>query len=197
MVLLSILSGRDGWRELRFLKAHFFFGRTWCNKSGGKREIQMRGLIIGILALLLAGCITGEQVREVGVGMSRADVVGIMGAPDGVQVNGNTEVLKYANRLMSGFSWDRTDYFVTLTNGQVSGYGNGEVRQNAPPQIPTYIPGVTPPPQQQFQNPGMMCTKTREAVTGLTKQCVYNCAGSQVIQTVNSVELCPLTINRQ
>jgi len=31
---------------------------------------------------------------------------------------------------MSGWSWDRTDYFVILDNDKVTAWGNGEVRQN-------------------------------------------------------------------
>ncbi len=161
----------------------------------------MRALLLGLVAILLAGCITGDQVREIAVGMTRAEVVEIMGAPDGVQANGSTEVLKYSNRLMSGWSWDRTDYYVTLTQGRVSSYGNGEVRQNAPPNFSGYVPpgGYSPSapvPQQTYPRPAVVCMKTGEALTGATRQCAYNCLGSQVIQTVQSVQLCPLSINR-
>jgi len=33
-----------------------------------------------------------------------------------------------------------------------------------------------------------------EYVTGMTKQCVYDYLGSQVIRTQSSISLCPLTI---
>jgi len=154
---------------------------------------SMRKLLLAFVAILLAGCVTGQSVRQLAPGMSRAEVIEIMGAPDGVQANGEVEILKYANRLMSGFSWDTTDYFVTLREGRVAEYGNGEVRQNAAPQInipqSTYAPSAAAPIRTT-------CMKSSEATTGMTKQCVYNCMGSPVVQTQSSVSLCPLTIER-
>jgi hypothetical protein len=63
-------------------------------------------------------------------GMTKAEVISTLGNPDGFQTAGEYEALKYANRLMSGWSWDRTDYFVILKDDQVVEYGNGEVRQS-------------------------------------------------------------------
>ncbi len=64
--------------------------------------------------------------------MSEGQVIAILGRPDGFQSAGDYEALKYANRLMSGWSWDRTDYHVILYQGRVVAYGNGEVRQDGP-----------------------------------------------------------------
>ena len=36
--------------------------------------------------------------------------------------------------------------------------------------------------------------KTGEQTTGLTKQCFYNGLGSQYTRTIQSIQLCPLTI---
>lgn len=154
---------------------------------------MMRIFILGLVAILMAGCVTGQSVRQLSPGMSRAEVVAIMGAPDGIQASGNVEVLKYANRLMSGFSWDTTDYFITLREGRVVEYGNGQVRSNTPPQINI--------PQSMHASPEIApiritCMKTGETTTRMTKQCVYSCNGSPVVQTQNSVSLCPLTIER-
>jgi hypothetical protein len=38
----------------------------------------------------------------------------------------------YTNRLISGWSWDRTDYTVILKDGHVVEYGPGQVRQREP-----------------------------------------------------------------
>lgn len=154
----------------------------------------MRKLLLAFIAVMLAGCVTGQSVRQLSPGMSRAEVIEIMGAPDGVQTNGSSEVLKYANRLMSGFSWDKTDYFVTLQDGRVTQYGNGEVRQSAPPQF--NIPQSTYAPAAPMAPIRTTCMKSSESTTGMTKQCVYNCMGSPVVQTQSSVSLCPLTIER-
>ena len=46
-------------------------------------------------------------------------------------------------------------------------------------------------------NPGGgMCLFQREWTSGLNKNCVYSCAGSEAVQTVSSVALCPLSITR-
>jgi hypothetical protein len=60
--------------------------------------------------------------------MSRSEVVGVLGNPDGIQREGDYEAIKYTNRLISGWAWDRTDYVVVLRDGRVVSFGNGEVR---------------------------------------------------------------------
>ncbi len=64
--------------------------------------------------------------------MTRSEVVGVLGNPDGFQHAGSYEALKYTNRLTSGWSWDRTDYNVILINGRVVASGNGEIRERGP-----------------------------------------------------------------
>lgn len=68
-------------------------------------------------------------IRE---GMSKQQVVAELGNPDGFQRNGDYEAMIYTNRLISGWSWDRTDYTIILQNGNVAQYGTGQVRQNTP-----------------------------------------------------------------
>lgn len=43
---------------------------------------------------------------------------------------------------------------------------------------------------------GTSCQRKGEALRGTTRHCVYDCLGSEVIQTVSSTEICPLTITR-
>ena len=100
-------------------------------------------LALAVVAPLLTACITGDAVRQIEPGMSRGQVIGILGSPDGFQSAGDYEALKYANRLMSGWSWDRTDYQVILREGRVVAYGNGEVRQSSP-NVLTLIPLMPP-----------------------------------------------------
>lgn len=89
-------------------------------------------LLAALAAALIAGCATGQQVARLEPGMNKAQVDSIMGAPDGYQQRNGYEILKYSNRLMSGWSWDRTDYVVLLRAGKVVEYGNGEVREKNP-----------------------------------------------------------------
>ncbi|MGY0552919.1 hypothetical protein ACW17M_06880 [Vreelandella sp. 2A-K22] len=88
-------------------------------------------MILSLLAVafFLHGCATGERMQTVSEGMSKEEVVSLLGEPDGYRRNGDYEALQYTNRLISGWSWDRTDYTVILENGRVGEYGPGEVRE--------------------------------------------------------------------
>ena len=67
-----------------------------------------------VLLVALAACATGERMQGVGEGMSKDDVIARLGNPDGFQRSGDYEALRYTNRLISGWSWDRADYNVIL-----------------------------------------------------------------------------------
>lgn len=97
-----------------------------------KGEPMTRLVIATAMLLFLAGCVTGEQMGKVREGMSKEEVLSTLGSPDGFQRSGDYEALRYTNRLISGWSWDRTDYTVILKNGQVVEYGPGQVRQRDP-----------------------------------------------------------------
>jgi hypothetical protein len=93
---------------------------------------RILSLLLGV-SLLLSGCATGEIVRgKIHEGMPKDQVISELGNPDGFQRSGEYEALLYTNRLISGWSWDRTDYSIILQNGQVVQYGTGQVRQNSP-----------------------------------------------------------------
>ena len=93
-------------------------------------------------AAIRVAVITGTAFKKLDEGMPKEDVLRLLGKPDGFHRDGNTETLTYANRLMSGFRMERSDYFVTLTDGKVSGYGNGEIRN---PLSNTLIVKPAPP----------------------------------------------------
>ena len=88
-----------------------------------------RHFILCILLITITGCATGEKVTRLSPGMSQADVIGTLGRPDGFRTEGDYKILKYTNRLISGWSWDRADYFVILKGDQVTEYGSGNVRE--------------------------------------------------------------------
>jgi hypothetical protein len=90
----------------------------------------VRYAIAGVSILLaLSACVMGERVQSVREGMSKDEGISILGNPDGFQRTGDYEALRYANRLISGWSWDRADYNVILKPGRVVEYGPGQVRQ--------------------------------------------------------------------
>ncbi|MBW2741585.1 MAG: hypothetical protein JRE64_22700 [Deltaproteobacteria bacterium] len=86
-------------------------------------------LILFIVLITITGCATGEMVSRLSPGVSQADVIGTLGRPDGFRTEGDYTILKYTNRLISGWSWDRADYFVILKDDHVTEYGSGEVRE--------------------------------------------------------------------
>jgi hypothetical protein len=93
----------------------------------------MRRLIFALaLVVTLSACVTGERMRSIREGMSKDEVIATLGNPDGFQRSGDDEALRYTNRLISGWSWDRADYNVILRNGRVVEYGAGQVRQRDP-----------------------------------------------------------------
>jgi hypothetical protein len=89
----------------------------------------MKKLIFVVVGLLALSCTTGEQMRTVNVGDSQDGVVSKLGRPDGQQLHGDTTICFYVNRLMSGWSWDRANYYAKFLNGQLIEYGTGNVRQ--------------------------------------------------------------------
>jgi hypothetical protein len=89
----------------------------------------MRKLSLLLLLLVfLMGCATGELMSRVRPGMAKDEVTNMLGNPDGYQKRGEYEALKFSNRLISGWSWDRADYYVILKEGKVVEYDPGEVR---------------------------------------------------------------------
>jgi hypothetical protein len=93
---------------------------------------MFRILLPLLMTFTLYGCVTGERMQAIREGMSRDQVVSMLGNPDGFQRAGEYEALRYTNRLISGWSWDRADYNVILKGGRVVEYGAGEVRQRDP-----------------------------------------------------------------
>ena len=93
---------------------------------------MLRQLLALVLLVALAACATGERMQSVREGMSKDEVISTLGNPDGFQRSGDYEALRYTNRLISGWSWDRADYNVILRNGRVVEYGPGQVRQRDP-----------------------------------------------------------------
>ena len=89
----------------------------------------MYKIIIPILILMFSGCVTGEMVHRLEPGMSQEEVVSVIGKPDGFQQRGEYTIYKYTNRLISGWSWDRADYFFIFKDDMLIEYGAGEVRE--------------------------------------------------------------------
>lgn len=81
-----------------------------------------------LAVLTLSACVTGEKMSSVRPGMTKAQVIAILGQPDGYRKVDNQEILSWNNRLSSGWAWDRADYNVIVSDGKVVEYGQGQVR---------------------------------------------------------------------
>ena len=96
---------------------------------------SLKRVVAAIALSTLVACTAGENIRSLQGGETRTQVEQIMGRPDGYTREGNSEALTYANRLMSGWSWDRADYNVVLVDGRVSAFGPGTIRQGQGPNV--------------------------------------------------------------
>lgn len=82
-----------------------------------------------LFSIFMSGCVSGEMVSNIEPGMSSEQVQHVMGKPDGFQKRGNFTIYKYVNRLISGWSWDRTDYSFIFEDDKLVEYGAGEIRE--------------------------------------------------------------------
>jgi hypothetical protein len=80
--------------------------------------------------------------------------------------------------------------------GQYSGMLYNAVQQNQRMmnmgfqmmQQPSYVPSDP--------SGGITCFKQSEWTSGVNRNCVYNCLGSETVQTIGATQLCPLSIMR-
>jgi hypothetical protein len=85
----------------------------------GAHEMK-RIATIGLALMLLMGCAGASKMNSVQLGMTRDQVVSVIGSPSSTSEMGNTQYLKY--QLCS--DWIFTDrYYVRLTDGKVDAYG--------------------------------------------------------------------------
>jgi len=70
---------------------------------------------------------SSERLNYLSVGMTKAEVMQVMGSPDSVSANGGAEYLAYTLRTETSLTrntWGyQSRYFVRLINGRVDSYG--------------------------------------------------------------------------
>ena len=80
----------------------------------------------GIVVIsLLTGCATARKINRVQVGMTKSQVIEVMGKPTSISAKSGTEYLNY-NLSETGddaFLGNTSHYFVRLINGTVDAYG--------------------------------------------------------------------------
>lgn len=95
----------------------------------------MKTLITFVVALALstAGCATSPRMNKLSVGMTKDEVLDILGSPDSTSAKGGAEYLSYM--LHDGpLGASANDYMVKLVNGKVDSFGH--YRDVVPPRTP-------------------------------------------------------------
>ena len=81
-----------------------------------------------IVTTLLVGCYTSADVMsELSVGMTKSEVISLMGKPDSVSAQNGLEYMSYSLRTSTSFTRNTFGYqgvyYVRLVNGRVESYG--------------------------------------------------------------------------
>jgi len=86
--------------------------------------MKFLGVLLSII-ILLAGCATAYKISRVQIGMTKEEVIRIMGRPVSTSVKENIEYLNYslAETTIQALNRDTKPYFVRLVNGQVDSFG--------------------------------------------------------------------------
>jgi len=103
----------------------------------------MKSVVFALFgALILSACATNGKITDLQEGMTKDEVIKVVGGPDGYQRSGDYEVLLYLERRTSTWSYfsgaidDLVDYSVILKDGHVIEYGRGRTHQRDPNAAP-------------------------------------------------------------
>ena len=75
------------------------------------------------LAVLLAGCYTADRLNHITIGMTKDQVIGILGQPDSTSAQANIEYLTYNLSSDSGHYDSYQPHFIRLVDGRVESFG--------------------------------------------------------------------------
>jgi hypothetical protein len=75
-----------------------------------------------VFAVLLTGCQTSTALNNVHIGMTKADVLSLLGEPDSTSAQANVEYMTYYLTSDAGYGRDQP-YMVRLVNGKVESFG--------------------------------------------------------------------------
>jgi len=109
--------------------------------------------VILLLAALFTGCATADKLNNLHIGMSKDQVIAIMGQPDSTSAQANIEYLTYYLANDSSYGGDQP-YMVRVVDGKVESYGrafqlfdiyNRPVGGNSMGQMITPLGGTSAP----------------------------------------------------
>lgn len=129
----------------------------------------MKILLSLVLVFFLSGCATGEKWSGIDEGMTKEQVHHILGKQDQIEKRDNGwSIHYYKNRLISGFSWDKTDYYVVYNpDGKVDSYGHGAVDSRTSERMAKW-------------------SATQQQINQQNKPNSINCSSTQIGNTVST-----------
>lgn len=107
--------------------------------------MKIKILVIGLASLLAAGCLTSaSKINGVSIGMTKAQVLKVMGTPVSVIADTNSECLNYnLAEVPTAFDMPGTPYEIRLIDGKVVSYGRaGSNPASRPVPVPVVVPVV-------------------------------------------------------
>jgi outer membrane protein assembly factor BamE (lipoprotein component of BamABCDE complex) len=75
-----------------------------------------------LIVVLLAGCATAEKLNDVRIGMTKDQVIALLGTPDSTSAQANVEYLTYYLENDENYGRDRP-YMVRVVDGKVESFG--------------------------------------------------------------------------
>jgi hypothetical protein len=83
------------------------------------------GLYVLVALALLVGCATADKMNRLSVGMTKGEVISVMGAPDTTGAQGDREYLVYrlSDTKLESLVGFTEPYIVELKEGKVSVFG--------------------------------------------------------------------------
>lgn len=79
-------------------------------------------VLVMLAGLLLAGCETSAKLNTIRIGMTKDEVLSILGTPDSTSAQANVEYMTYYLTADSGYGRDQP-YMVRLVSGKVESFG--------------------------------------------------------------------------
>jgi len=85
----------------------------------------VRLITLLVVAATVVGCATSSIINSVELGMTKSEVIAVMGDPVSISATGQTEYLNYALSETGDDAYYgiTTPYYVRLVNGRVDAYG--------------------------------------------------------------------------
>ena len=91
-----------------------------------------------LVVILSSGCATPQKMNDLSIGMTKGQVIELLGQPHSTSGKGNVQYLNY--RLYDINDPPEQPYFVCLVDGKVESYGRlGDLDSTKPPEIKSTV----------------------------------------------------------